>query len=140
MDSGDLSWMLMGTALVVFMVPGQALFYGGMVCSRNVLNMVMMNMYCIGAVPIVWVLVSYSLGNSHDGGGFLDGGWIGNLDQAVAIGSVVVFSFMVTFAIVKVIDLVIGLRVDEETEIVGLDQAIPAESAYNSGPKESVVV
>ena len=140
MDSGDLSWMLMGTALVVFMVPGQALFYGDMVRSRNVLNMLMMNMYCIGAVPIVWVFVSYSLGNSHDGGGFLDGGWIGNLDQAVAIGSVVVFSFVVTFAIVKVVDLVICLRVDEETEIVGLDQAIHAESAYNSGPKEPVVV
>jgi Amt family ammonium transporter len=57
----------MGTALVVFMVPGLALFYGGMVRSRNVLNMLMMNMYCIGAVPSVWVLVSYSLGNSHDG-------------------------------------------------------------------------
>ena len=90
------------------------------------------------------MLVSYSLGNSHDSGDFLDGGWIGNLDQAVAIGSVVVFSFVVTFAIVKVIDLVIdlviGLRMDEETEIVGLDQAIHAESADNSGPKESVVV
>ena len=57
----------MGTALMVFMVPGLALFYGGMVRSRNVLNMLMMNMYCIGAVPIVWVLVSYSLGNSPDG-------------------------------------------------------------------------
>ena len=132
--------MLMGTALVVFMVPGLALFYGGMVRSRNVLNMLMMNMYCIGAVPIVWALVSYSLGNSHDGRGFLGGDWIWNLDQAVAIGSVVVFSFVVTFAIVKVIDLVIGLRVDEETEIVGLDQAIHAESAYNEGLKGSVVV
>jgi len=75
--------MLMSTALVVFMVPGLALFYGGMVRSRNVLNMLMMNMYCIGAVPIVWVLVSYSLGNSHDGRGFLGGDWIGNLDQAI---------------------------------------------------------
>ena len=51
-----------------------------------------------------------------------------------------VFSFVVTFAIVKVIDRVIGLRVDEETEIVGLDQALQAESAYNEGPKGSVVV
>ena len=55
-----------------------------------------------------------------------------------------VFSFVVTFAIVKVIDRVIdrviGLRVDEETEIVGLDQALHAESAYNEGPKGSVVV
>ena len=54
--------------------------------------------------------------------------------------ALVVFSFVVTFAIVKVIELVIGLRVDEETEIVGLDQTIHAESAYNEGPKESVVV
>ena len=78
------------------------------------------------------------------GGGFDDGLFFGGgielfLDQAVAIGSVVVFSFVVTFAIVKVIDLVIGLRVDEETEIVGLDQTIHAESAYNEGPKGSVV-
>ena len=50
-----------------------------------------------------------------------------------------VFSFVVTFAIVKVIDRVIGLRVDDEAELVGLDQAIYAESAYNEGPKGSVV-
>jgi len=53
--------------------------------------------------------------------------------------ALVVFSFVVTFAIVKVIDRVIGLRVDEEAELVGLDQAIHAESAYNEGPKGSVV-
>ena len=64
MESGDLAWMLTSTALVVFMVPGLALFYGGMVRSKNVLNMLMMNVYCIGIVPIVWVLVAYSLGNS----------------------------------------------------------------------------
>ena len=80
MDSGDIAWMLTSTALVVFMVPGLALFYGGMVRSKNVLNMLMMNMYCIGIVPIVWVLVSYSIGNSPDGDGFFGGDWIGNVD------------------------------------------------------------
>ena len=60
----------------------------------------------------------------------------GDLSWMLMGTALVVFSFVVTFAIVKVI----GLRVDEETEIVGLDQAIHAESAYNSGPKESVVV
>ena len=70
MDSGDIAWMLTSTALVVFMVPGLALFYGGMVRSKNVLNMLMMNMYCIGIVPVVWVLGSYSIGNSPDGEGF----------------------------------------------------------------------
>ncbi len=53
--------------------------------------------------------------------------------------ALVVFSFVATFAIVKVIDRVIGLRVDDEAELVGLDQAIYAESAYNEGPKGSVV-
>lgn len=104
MDPGDLSWMLMSTALVVFMVPGLALFYGGMVRSRNVLNMLMMNMYCIGVVPIVWVLVSYSLGNSPDGEGFLGGDWIGNLDFVGLRGmagdaeSLVFVAFLMTFA------------------------------------------
>jgi len=78
------------------------------------------------------------------GGGFDDGLFFGGgielfLDQAVAIGSVVVYSFVVTFAIVKVIDRVIGLRVDEEAEIVGLDQSLHSESAYNEGLKGSVV-
>jgi len=94
----------MSTALVVFMVPGLALFYGGMVRSRNVLNMLMMNMYCIGAVPIVWVLVSYSLGNSPDGEGFLGGDWIGNLDFVGLRGmagdteSLIFVAFLMTFA------------------------------------------
>ena len=57
MGSGDYAWMLTSTAVVVFMVPGLALFYGGMVRSRNVLNMLLMNLACIGIVPIVWVLV-----------------------------------------------------------------------------------
>ena len=73
MDSGDLAWMLTSTSLVVFMVPGLAVFYGGMVRPKNVLNMLMMNMYRIGIVPIVWVLVSYSIGNSSDGDGFFGG-------------------------------------------------------------------
>ena len=64
----------------------------------------------------------------------------GDLSWMLMGTALVVFSFVVTFAIVKVIDLVIGLRVDEETEIVGLDQAIHAESAYNEGLKGSVVV
>ena len=104
MESGDLAWMLTSTALVVFMVPGLALFYGGMVRSKNVLNMLMMNVYCIGIVPIVWVLVAYSLGNSPDGDGFLGGDWIGNLDAVGLKGlsgdteSLVFVAFLMTFA------------------------------------------
>ena len=73
MGDGNVAWMLVSTALVVFMVPGLALFYGGMVRAKNVGNMLMMNMACIAIVPILWVLFTYSLGNEGDGtllGGF----------------------------------------------------------------------
>ena len=60
------------------MVPGLALFYGGMVRSKNVLNMLNMNTYCLGIVPLVWVLVAFSLGNNGDGDGLE--AFIGNLD------------------------------------------------------------
>jgi Amt family ammonium transporter len=80
MESGDIAWMLMSTALVVFMVPGLALFYGGMVRSKNVLNMLNMNTYCLGVVPLLWVLFTFSLGNSGDGEGLE--AIIGNFDAA----------------------------------------------------------
>ena len=104
MDSGDYAWMLVSTALVVFMIPGLALFYGGMTRSKNVLNMFMMNMYCVGIVPIVWVLLGYSIGNSPDGDGFFGGEWIGNFDSIGLKGlsgdseSLIFVAFLMTFA------------------------------------------
>src|SRR5918993_1887451 len=61
MDPGNAAWVLASAALVLFMTPGLALFYGGMDQSRNVLNMLMMNFYCLLIVPIVWVVVGFSL-------------------------------------------------------------------------------
>jgi Amt family ammonium transporter len=61
MDSGNLTWVLVSAALVLFMTPGLAFFYGGMDQRRNVLNMLMMNFYCLLIVPVLWVLVGYSL-------------------------------------------------------------------------------
>ena len=72
---GNTAWMLISTALVLFMVPGLALFYGGMVRSKNVLNMLNMNTYCLGIVPLVWVLVAFSLGNNGDGDGLGNQRW-----------------------------------------------------------------
>jgi Amt family ammonium transporter len=83
MESGDAAWMLISTALVVFMVPGLALFYGGMVRAKNVGNMLMMNMAAIAVAPVLWVLFTYSLGNSGNGDGesrFFGGDLIGNFD------------------------------------------------------------
>ncbi|MBU39233.1 MAG: ammonium transporter [Acidimicrobiales bacterium] len=104
MNSGDYAWMLISTALVVFMIPGLALFYGGMTRSKNVLNMFMMNMYCVGIVPIIWVLLGYSIGNSPDGNGFFGGEWIGNFDYVGLKGlsgdaeSLIFVAFLMTFA------------------------------------------
>lgn len=61
MDNGDIAWVLVSAALVLFMTPGLAFFYGGMDRSRNVLNMLMMNMYCLLVVPIVWAAVGFTL-------------------------------------------------------------------------------
>ena len=104
MDSGSIAWMLVATSLVVFMVPGLALFYGGMGRSKSVLNMLLMNMYCIGIVPILWVLFTYSLGNSGDGSGFFGGDLIGNFDHVGLdglngdVGGLVSVAFLMTFA------------------------------------------
>ena len=61
MDSGSLAWVLTSAALVLFMTPGLAFFYGGMDRHRNVLNMLMMNFWCMLVVPVLWVVVGYSL-------------------------------------------------------------------------------
>jgi ammonium transporter, Amt family len=61
MDSGHTAWMLMSCALVLFMTPGLAFFYGGMVRAKNVLAMLMKNYIAMGIVTILWVLVGASL-------------------------------------------------------------------------------
>ena len=61
MESGNVAWILVSAALVLFMTPGLAFFYGGMDRSRNVLNMLMMNFYCVLVIPVLWVVVGYSL-------------------------------------------------------------------------------
>ncbi len=60
-DTGDTAWMLISTALVIFMTPGLAFFYGGLVRSRNVLNTMMMSLVLMGVVGVTWVLWGYSL-------------------------------------------------------------------------------
>ncbi|HIJ77723.1 MAG: ammonium transporter [Desulfobulbaceae bacterium] len=77
MNSGDTAFMLIATALVMLMTPGLALFYGGMVRSKNVLSTILQSFICLGIVSIIWVLYGYSLAFGPDVGGF-----IGNLDLA----------------------------------------------------------
>ncbi len=77
MDTGDTAFMLIATAMVMLMTPALALFYGGMVRSKNVLATIMQSFICLGIVSIIWVSFGYSLAFGPDVGGV-----IGNLDWA----------------------------------------------------------
>src|SRR5579883_1848655 len=61
MDSGDTAWMLVSTGLVLLMVPGLALFYGGMVRRKNVLGTMMHCMVALALIGMQWVLFGYAL-------------------------------------------------------------------------------
>ncbi|WP_327583849.1 ammonium transporter [Nonomuraea sp. NBC_00507] len=73
MDTGSTAWILASTAAVSLMVPGLALFYGGMVAAKSVLNMIMMTFGAVALVGGIWVLYGYSaaFGNSIGGAGLL---------------------------------------------------------------------
>jgi ammonium transporter, Amt family len=99
-DSGSLAWVMTSAALVLFMTPGLALFYGGMDRSRNVLNMLMMNFWCILVVPVLWYVVGYSLAQEP-----FDNDFIGGLDALFLSGielgdggSLAVIAFLGMFA------------------------------------------
>jgi Amt family ammonium transporter len=107
-DTGDTAWMLMATALVIFMTVGLGLFYAGLVRAKNALNTFMMCIAALGVVTICWALVGYSLAFGGDGGGF-----IGNFDFAFlndvgfepyaegqTIPHLVFFAFQASFCII----------------------------------------
>jgi Amt family ammonium transporter len=77
MNSGDTAWMLTATALVMIMLPGLALFYGGLVRRKNVLSTIMHSFFGLAIVSVVWVLIGFSLAFGPDATG---AGLIGNLD------------------------------------------------------------
>lgn len=99
MSEGTIAWLLTSSALVLFMTPGLALFYGGMVRSKNVLNMLMKNFFTISIVTVVWTVIGYSLAFGTDIGGF-----IGGLDflglQGVEGDALLFMVFQMMFAII----------------------------------------
>jgi len=76
-DKGDVAWMLASSALVLFMTPGLALFYGGMVRSKNVLATIMQSFIAMGVVGVLWVVVGYSLAFGGTNPWFGTFEWIG---------------------------------------------------------------
>jgi Amt family ammonium transporter len=77
-DTGDTAWVLAATALVLFMTPGLALFYGGMVRAKNVLGMLMQNFFAMGILGVLWCAIAFSLSFGNAG----NEGFIGNFDFA----------------------------------------------------------
>lgn len=79
MDTGNIAWMLTASALVLFMSPGLAMFYGGLVRQKNVLSILMQVFMCMGMVTLIWLVVGYSIafaGVATDGeAAFSLGGW-----------------------------------------------------------------
>ncbi len=112
MDSGDTAWVLVSAALVMLMTPGLALFYGGMVRSRGVLNMVMMSLGSMGVVGVLWVLYGYSAAFGTDLGGagllaspvefFGMSGVLGQADLSDSIPTLAFAAFQGMFAILTV--------------------------------------
>ena len=115
LDSGDTAWMLTSTALVLFMtIPGLALFYAGMVRSKNVLSVLMQCFAITSLITIIWMVLGYSL--AFDTTGMQAGvtnfsSFVGGLDRAflagltldsltAAIPESVFMTFQMTFAII----------------------------------------
>jgi len=118
MNGADTAWMIVATALVLFMsLPGLALFYGGLVRARNVLS-VFMHVYAIAALmSVLWLVVGYSIAFGSGGSGL----W-GGLDKMLLLGidaetlsgtlpEVLFFAFQMTFAIITPA-LIVGAYVE----------------------------
>jgi Amt family ammonium transporter len=72
-NTGDTAWILTSAALVLLMTPGLALFYGGMVRAKSVLNMMMMSFGALALISVLWVIYGYSMAFGNDVGGGLLG-------------------------------------------------------------------
>jgi Amt family ammonium transporter len=82
LNTGDTAWMLISAALVLLMIPGLALFYGGMVRSKNVLSTMMHSFVAMGIVGVQWAVIGYSLAFGPDA--FM--GLVGNTSKAMLNG------------------------------------------------------
>jgi len=90
-DTGSTAWMLVSAAMVLFMTPGLALFYAGMVRSKNVLSSTMHSLFAMGLVSVIWAVIGYTLAFGPDTGGVVGGlkffGLDGVLGSVTGIGT-----------------------------------------------------
>lgn len=108
-DTGDTAWVLVSAAMVMLMTPGLALFYGGMVRSKNVLSTIMQSFFIVALISVQWVLIGYSLAFGPDVGGYIGGlDWAGlagvgqdpNPDYSATIPHLAFVAFQCMFAVI----------------------------------------
>ena len=107
MNTGDTAFMMISAALVLFMTPGLAFFYGGLVRRKNVLNTMMSSMALMGLSSLMWVIIGYSLSFGGDGkfiGNlkyiFLNGIGQGTGEYSDTIPALVFVAFQMMFSII----------------------------------------
>jgi Amt family ammonium transporter len=106
-NTGDTAWILMSTGLVLLMLPGLALFYGGLVRTKNVLSTFMHSFVVLGLVTLQWVVFGYSLAYGPDHGGIIGGlsyAFMRGVDLAPRQGDTIphmlFFAYQMMFAII----------------------------------------
>ncbi len=111
MDTGDTAWVLTSAALVLLMTPGLALFYGGMVRAKSVLNMMMMSFGALALISVLWIVYGYSMAFGNDVGGGLLGdpteffglkGLMSEDSLVFTVPSLAFVGFQAVFAIITV--------------------------------------
>lgn len=108
-DTGDTAWVLVSSALVMLMTPGLALFYGGMVRTKNALSTIMQSFFIIALISVQWVLWGYTLAFGPDVNGYIGSlAWLGlngvgqeaNADYAATIPHLAFMIFQAMFAVI----------------------------------------
>ncbi|HEX3032249.1 MAG TPA: ammonium transporter, partial [Bacillota bacterium] len=108
-DTGDTTFVMLSAALVLLMTPGLALFYGGMVRKKNVLDVTMQSFIMIAVISVQWVLIGYTLAFGPDKGGLIGGlDWLGlqgvgldpNPDYSATIPHQLFMAFQMMFAVI----------------------------------------
>src|SRR3712207_2655543 len=110
-DTGATAWILTSASLVLLMTPGLALFYGGMVRAKSVLNMMMMSFGALALIGVLWILYGYSMAFGNDIGGGLLGdpteflglkGLMSDKSLVFTVPSLAFVGFQAVFAIITV--------------------------------------
>jgi len=108
-NAGDTAWILISTALVLLMTPGLALFYGGLVSRKNILNMIMQSYIALVVLSLEWILIGYSLAFGPDKAGLVGSlSWFGlsgvgldpNPEYAATIPALAFMGFQMMFAVI----------------------------------------